>query len=447
MTDLYEAAMKAIKTIGLEHVYADGTAALKGVDFEAGAGEKIAVLGANGSGKSTLFYHFNGLIKPTSGEIQVFGQKIRTNNLDIIRKRVGLVFQEPDSQLFAPTVYEDIAFGPGNLGMGASEIKDRVKEVLHRFNIQDLAQKNPANLSGGQKKRVAIAGVIAMEPDILVLDEPTTGLDASGVTDTMELLDEFNEERKTIIISTHDSDLAASWADRIYILNKGRVFRTGEPKSIFTQENLIAEAGLKHPVIVQTFREFRARGISKGEIPLSVLELMESVDAKVMNIRCAIAGCDVLAGEEVFLVIKDGMLVADKSGKGARGNAAINGRKGDDIAVKDVSGDIQALSGSITIIRVPGIAEGGTRAADTEKVRDILMHAAPGKIAAMGTSAKVLAGRMNIRCDIEFDVIHSGILAALRGFNVVVLASGGMAERAAAKVKEKNIAYKCFECL
>ncbi len=433
--------MNIIETIGLDHVYADGTAALKGVDFRACAGEKIAVLGANGSGKSTLFFHFNGLIMPTGGEIRVFGEKISKNNLDIVRQRVGLVFQEPESQLFAPTVYEDIAFGPGNLGLDASEIKDRVNEVLHRFNIYDLSQKNPANLSGGQKKRVAIAGVVAMEPDVLVLDEPAAGLDASGVTNTMELLDELNGDGKTIIMSTHDSDIAASWADRIYILNKGRIFREGSPKIIFGQEKLMEEAGLKHPVIVQTFREFRARGISTGEVPLSILELMESVDPGVMNIRCAIAGCDVAADDEVFLEIRNGMLMADKDGNGVKGKAVFGGKKGDDIAVKDVAGDIQALTGSITIIKVPGIAEGGTRAVDIGKVRDILAREAPGKIAAMGTSAKVLTRRMNIRCDIEFDVIQSGILAALRGFNVAVFASGGMAERTAAKVKEKNIPH------
>jgi len=203
--------MNAIRTIGLEHIYADGTVALHGVDFEARIGEKIAVLGPNGSGKSTLFFHFNGLIKPTGGEVRIFGEKISNENVEDIRKRVGIVFHDPESQLFAPTVYDDIAFGPRNLRLRPSEIKDRVNEMLHRFDIEDLTHKNPSNLSGGQKKRVAIAGVAAMEPDILVVDEPTGGLDSSGVTGTMELLDELNDEGKTVIISTHDTDLAASW--------------------------------------------------------------------------------------------------------------------------------------------------------------------------------------------------------------------------------------------
>ncbi len=433
----------AIKTIGLEYTYADGTNALSGINFEAKVGEKVAVLGPNGSGKTTLFYHFNGIIKPTRGEVLVFGKKISKNNVDDVRRRVGIVFQESDSQLFAPTVFEDIAFGPGNLGLPPEEIKRRVSEVLRRFDLEKFAGKNPANLSGGQKKRAAIAGVVAMEPDVLVLDEPTSGMDAGGITDTIEILDELNDEGKTIIISTHDSDLAAFWADRVYILNKGKVFRSGAPRHIFADEKLISEAGLRQPVIVQTYREFRARGISKGEVPLSVLDFMESVDVKVMNIRCAIAGCDVKAGDEVYLEIKDGMLIANKGSKGIAGKAVFDGKKGEDIAVKDVAGDLQQLAGNITIIRVPGIIEGGSRAADPDKVDDILSKNEHQKIGAMGTSAKVLMRRMGIRCDFEFDVIQSGILAALRGFNVTIFASGGMAERVIGKVKEKKLNYSC----
>ncbi len=436
--------MNVIKTIGLEYTYADGTNALSGVNFEANAGEKVAVLGPNGSGKTTLFYHFNGLIKPTRGEVQVFGKNICKTNIDDVRKRVGLVFQESESQLFAHTVFEDIAFGPKNLGLNSKEIQKRVLQVLRRFDIENLAEKNPANLSGGQKKRVAIAGVVAMEPDVLVLDEPTTGMDTYGITDTMEILDELNDEGKTIIISSHDSDLASSWADRIYVLNKGKVFKSGAPRYIFADEKLVVEAGLKQPVIVQTFREFQARGISKGEVPLSVLDFMESVEVKVMNIRCAIAGCDVKAGDEVSLEMKDGMLFASKGSKGVTGKVVFDGNKGEDIAVKDVAGDLQQLAGNITIIRVPGIIEGGSRAADLETFRDVFSKNRHQKIGAMGTSAKVLMNRMGMRCDFEFDVVQSGILAALRGFDVCIFASGGMADRVAEKVKEKKLNYSCF---
>ncbi len=433
--------MNAIETIGLEHKYADGTVALSGVDFEADQGERVAVLGPNGSGKTTLFYHFNGLIRPTAGEVRVFGKNISKENIDTVRRRVGIVFQDPDSQLFAPTVFEDIAFGPKNLGFNPQDIKDRVSEILRRFDIEELAKKNPANLSEGQKRRVAIAGVVVMEPDVLVLDEPTSGLDACGVTGTMETLDELNSEGKTIIISTHDTELAASWADRVYILNKGKIFRKGAPRLIFADEKLIYEAGLKHPAIVQTFREFHARGISKGEVPLSVLELMDSIDAKRMSIRCAIAGFDVSAGDEVYLCMKDGMLVAGSVQTGVRGKAVFGGKKGEDIAVMDVAGDLQQLAGSITIVRVPGIIEGGSRAVDIGKVREILEKETARKIGAMGTSAKVLVNKMGIKCDFEFDVAQSGMLAALRGFNVVIFASGGMAERVIERVREKKIKH------
>lgn len=434
--------MNAIKTIGLEYTYADGTNALSGVDFEAGEREKVAVLGPNGSGKTTLFYHFNGLVKPTRGEVQVFGESISKANMDVVRKRVGIVFQESDSQLFAPTVFEDIAFGPGNLGLAPEEVKRRVWEVLRRFDIEKLARKNPANLSGGQKKRAAIAGVVAMEPDVLVLDEPASGMDAGGITDTFEILDELNHEGKTIIISTHDSDLAASWADRVYILNKGKVFKSGAPKHIFADEKLIAEAGLRQPVIVQTYREFRARGISKGEVPLSILDFMESVD--VVSVRCAIAGCEVTAGDEVCLEMREGMLIANKGSKGVTGRAVFDGKRGEDIAVKDVVGDLQQLAGNVTIIRVPGIIEGGSRAADLDKVHDIIDKSKRQKIGAMGTSAKVLMNKVGIRCDFEFDVIQSGMLAALRGFDVCIFASGGMADRVIEKVKERKLTYACF---
>lgn len=434
--------MNAIKTINLEHVYKDGTVALSGVNFEANAGEKVAVLGPNGSGKTTLFYHFNGLVKPTCGEVKVFGENIGKDNMDEIRRCVGLVFQDADSQLFAPTVFEDIAFGPRNIGLSREEIKSRVSHIMRRFDIEELAKKNPANLSGGQKKRVAIAGVAAMEPEVLVLDEPTSGMDAGGISNTMELLEELNGEGKTIIISTHDSDLAASWADRVYVLNEGRVFTSGSPKKIFADENLAAEAGLKHPVIVQTYREFKARGILKGEVPFTVLDFMECAD--VMDIRCAVAGCDVNAGEQVFLGMREGMLFADKDSRGIRGIAVFGGKKGEDIAVKDVNGDLRQLAGNITIVRVPGIVEGGSRAADFQKVQEILDRSRIQRTGAMGTSAKVLMNKIGLGCDIEFDVIQSGILAAMRGFNVCIFASGGMADRAVEKVKEKKLDCSFF---
>jgi cobalt/nickel transport system ATP-binding protein len=319
-----------------------------------------------------------------------------------------------------------------------------VYHVLHRFDIEPLAKKNPTNLSGGQKKRVAIAGVVAMEPDVLVLDEPTSGMDAGGITDTMGILDELNNDGKTIIMSTHDCDLAAGWADRIYVLNRGKVFRSGIPRHIFSDEKLVSEAGLRQPVIVQTYREFRARGISKGEVPLSVLDLMDSFDgARIMNVRCAISGCEIKAGDRVSLKVEDGMIVAGKGEGRVTGIAMFDGDIGEDIAVKEVVGNIEQMTGKITVIRVPGVIEGGSRAVNIDKVRDILDKNKSKRIGAMGTSAKALMNKLGIKCDLEFDVIQSAMLAALRGLNVVVFASGGMAQRVLEKAREKKLNCQC----
>lgn len=437
--------MKAIETIGLEYVYEDGTGALSGIDFKADKGQKIAVLGPNGCGKTTLFYHFNGLLRSTRGEVKIFGKKIDTDNIDEVRRRVGLVFQEPDNQLFAPSVYEDISFGPRNLKLSSSEIKERVNHVLHRFDIEDLADKNPVNLSTGQKKRVAIAGVVAMDPEVLVLDEPTSGMDAGGVNDTLGLLEELNDYGKTIIISTHDSDIASSWADHIYILNNGKIFRSGKPKHIFSEEKTITEAGLRQPLIVQTYREFKARGISKGDVPLSVLDFMETFDSiRIMNIRCAVAGCNLTRGDIVSLRIKDGLIVADSDSGGVTGKVLSNVNKGEDVAVTDVIGDIRQITGKIFVAGVPGIIEGGSRAVNSQKVFDMLKENKYQKIGAMGTSSKVLLNKMGLKSDFDFDVIQSAILAALRGLDTVIFASGGMADRVVEKVKEKNIFCSSF---
>ncbi len=438
--------MNIIKTEGLEYVYPDGTRALKGISIDIENGTKAAFVGNNGAGKSTLFLHLNGILKPARGKVTIEGNPIKYDRKSLInlRKKVGMVFQDPDDQLFAPVVRQDVAFGPDNLDLPKDEVDRRVKYALKAVGMEAYADKPPHFLSGGQKKRVAIAGVLAMEPEVLVLDEPTAGLDPRGSADVLEILEELNAEGRTVVFSTHDIDLAAAWADSVYVLSRGKVVRSGNPKSIFGDEKLIAEAGLKHPVVVQTFREFRARGISNGDVPISILDFMDSVDVKVMNIRCAIAGCDVSAGDEVCIEIKNGMLIANKGSNGVTGRAVFDGKKGEDIAVRDVAGDILQHKGNITVIRVPGIIEGGSRAADLDRVRDILSKNKHQKMGAMGTSAKVLMNRLGIRCDFEFDVIQSGILAALRGFDVTILASGGMADRVAEKVKERKLKYSCF---
>jgi cobalt/nickel transport system ATP-binding protein len=203
--------MDIIKTEGLEYAYPDGTQALKGISIAIEKGTKVAFVGNNGAGKSTLFLHFNGTFRPGRGMVMIEGKPIKYDRKSLInlRKKVGMVFQDPDDQLFGPTVKQDVAFGPMNLNLPRDEVDRHVKYALKSVGMEAYADKPPHFLSGGQKKRVAIAGVLAMEPEIIVMDEPASGLDPQGSADIIEILDELNADGKTIVFSTHDVDLAA----------------------------------------------------------------------------------------------------------------------------------------------------------------------------------------------------------------------------------------------
>lgn len=178
--------MRIIEAVDITYTYPDGTEALRGINFHAEKGEMIALLGPNGAGKSTLFLHFNGILRPTSGKVVVDGEEIdySKSGLSRVRQKVGIVFQNPDDQLFAPRVAEDVAFGPLNMGLPEDEVERRVRESLERVGMAGYEDRPPHHLSGGEKKRVAIACILAMEPEIMVLDEPTSGLDPGGITDT-----------------------------------------------------------------------------------------------------------------------------------------------------------------------------------------------------------------------------------------------------------------------
>ena len=182
-----------LETIDLVFTYPDGTHALKGINMDIKKGEKVAVMGANGAGKSTLFSHFNGLTKPTSGIIKIDGEKMEYDKKSLlkVRQKVGIVFQNPDDQLFAPTVQEDVAFGPMNLGLDLDEVDRRVAEALKMVGMEDFGEKTPHHLSGGQQKRVSIAGIVAMYPEIMILDEPTAGLDPQGVDQVLNILNDL----------------------------------------------------------------------------------------------------------------------------------------------------------------------------------------------------------------------------------------------------------------
>jgi cobalt/nickel transport system ATP-binding protein len=238
-----------LETKDLSYSYPDGTVALKGLNFKAEEGEMIAILGPNGAGKSTTFLHFNGILKPSSGKVFLKGKPISYDNKSLlnVRKTVGIVFQNPDDQLFAPTVEQDVAFGPMNLGFSKEDVEKKVKEALKAVSMEGFEKKPPHHLSGGQKKRIAIAGILAMNPEIIVLDEPTTGLDPLGASQIMKLLYELNKKGITIIISTHDVDLVPVYASKVYLLSNGKIIMGGTPKEIFSNPKIVRNANLRLP--------------------------------------------------------------------------------------------------------------------------------------------------------------------------------------------------------
>ncbi|MCI6774721.1 ATP-binding cassette domain-containing protein [Methanobrevibacter boviskoreani] len=235
----------------VSYKYPDGTLALNHINFKVEKGEMVSLLGKNGAGKSTLFLHFNGIYEPTSGEVLVDGEPInyKKEGLMKVRQKVGIVFQNPDDQLFAPTVEEDVAFGPLNLGYSQEETQEIVTESLKRVGMSGYERKAPHHLSGGQKKRVAIAGILAMKPEIMVLDEPTSGLDPKGASNILRLLYELNDEGMTIIISTHDVDLVPVYSSKVFVISKGVILEQGSPEEVFSNIDLIRKANLRLPRI------------------------------------------------------------------------------------------------------------------------------------------------------------------------------------------------------
>ena len=239
-----------IQTENMNFIYPDGTSALHDINLEIKKGDRAAIVGSNGAGKSTLFLHFNGILKPTSGLIKIDGDAFNYNKKDLmkIRQKVGIVFQNPDDQLFAPTVFEDVAFGPMNLGLSQEQVKDRVSKSLEMVGMSGLGKKAPHHLSGGQKKRVAIAGILAMKPEIIVLDEPTTGLDPRGVKQIMNILYKLNKDEDiSIIIASHDVEMVTQFADKIFVVNNGEIIGQGTPDEIFNNPEIIEKAHLELP--------------------------------------------------------------------------------------------------------------------------------------------------------------------------------------------------------
>lgn len=273
----------------LSHCYADGTIALRNVTLTIKQGKKIALLGNNGAGKSTLLLHLNGILRPTNGAIRFKGKEVAYDRKSLLslRKQVGIVFQDPDSQLFSASVIQDISFGPQNLGLSKEEVLRKVEWAMEQTETTRFKDKPTHFLSLGQKKRVAIAGVLAMDPDIMILDEPTAGLDSYYSKQIMKVLDHIQKQGKTIILSTHDVNLAFEWADELIVMNDGEILCYGDPATVFEQDKLIRKAHLEKPWVMETFQTLVQAKIfpSNESMPKSKEELFEKIKDASSNFK------------------------------------------------------------------------------------------------------------------------------------------------------------------
>jgi energy-coupling factor transport system ATP-binding protein len=272
--------------ITLSHVsytYQPGTPfewkALDDVSMTIGDGEFWGVIGPTGSGKSTLIQHMNGLIKPTAGQVLVDGEDLTQKgvNLKQLRQKVGLVFQYPEHQLFGESIYEDVAFGPRNMGLSASEVDGRVARAMERVGLSDsFRHRSPFGLSGGQARRVALAGVLAMEPRVLILDEPTAGLDPRGREEILSLVRSFPALGMSVVLVSHSMDDVAELADQVLVMHRGRVYMTGSPRELFARRAELEAIGLGVPAAAQLVDMLKARG---WNLPDRAVTLDDAVSA------------------------------------------------------------------------------------------------------------------------------------------------------------------------
>jgi cobalt/nickel transport system ATP-binding protein len=266
----------------LTHEYSDGTLALDNISLSFERAERIALLGTNGSGKTTLLNHLNGILKPTHGKILFDGAPLKydAKSLLELRRRVGFVFQDPNDQLFAPTVKQDVAFGPLNLGYSTEKVKTIVDEALKTVGMSQFAEKPPHFLSLGQKKRVALAGVLAMQPEVIIMDEPTSNLDPRATSEILHLLLQLNKEKGiTLLLATHDVDMVPLFANKLYILNRGKLVAEGEPKKIFSDTEMIRKVNLRSPRLTHLFEVLKKNDNLpiNAELPLTIGEARKEI--------------------------------------------------------------------------------------------------------------------------------------------------------------------------
>jgi cobalt transport protein ATP-binding subunit len=255
-------AEPALHISGLWFWYQRGNPVLHGVNLHVPGGQFLAIVGANGSGKTTLVKHFNGLLRPRRGQVTVQGQETTRRSVGELARQVGFLFQHPEQQIFSASVRREVAFGPQNLGLTPSEVEARVEAALARFDLLDIAESPPAILSYGIRRQVTLASLAAMDPPILVLDEPTVGLDGRGVRETFAWLEEMHAGGRTVVLVTHDMNLVAEYAERAVVLSQGRILGDGEPAALFGQADLLRHASLKLPPVMALAEALRPRGLA-----------------------------------------------------------------------------------------------------------------------------------------------------------------------------------------
>lgn len=271
--------MEILQVQDLFFAYPGGPDVLHGINLSIQSGESVAILGANGCGKTTLFQHFNGLLKPKAGKVLLEGKDLSQWGSTEVFRKVGLVFQDPNDQLFAANVYEDVSYGPTNLRLSQAEVARRVEEALRQTGMWDYKKHSLHQLSYGQKKRVAIAGILAMQPELIILDEPTAGLDPRSATALMRLLKALQKERGlTIILSTHDVDIVPIYANKVNVMQNGRILKQGTPEDVFADPRGIRDAFLRLPRIAHLWEVLRSReGLASEGNPLTISEARRAV--------------------------------------------------------------------------------------------------------------------------------------------------------------------------
>lgn len=280
----------SIKCKNLGYIYGKGTPfefhALKNIHLQIEKGSFTAIIGQTGSGKSTLIQHMNALLLPSEGEIEIDEYTISSTQkpdlLKDLRKKAGLVFQFPEYQLFEETIEKDIMFGPINFGVEESQAKEIAKKVIELVGLnQSFLEKSPFDLSGGQKRRIAIAGILAMDPDILILDEPTAGLDPQGTKEMMELFKNINESGKTVIIVTHDMNHVLKYCQNVIVMNNGRVEKSGAVKDIFQDSQYLNQIGIDLPLITQFIIDLNNKGFHIDTSINNIDVLVEAIGGEI----------------------------------------------------------------------------------------------------------------------------------------------------------------------